>query len=107
MNCAEFASAKHDLLDRMLPDAQARDALAHAAECVACAAELRDFESLRAALLACEKQEWLAASRVRVMAALLEAAACEGMEALPRDTGLTGPVLTLITADAIPGALAG
>ena len=159
MNCAGFASAKHDLIDRELPDAQACEALAHAKDCAACGAELRELEGLRTALLACPQGEWPAAARVRAMGALLEAAArecpsppevmtlaevaahlrvtqaavrttldriphfeiggevrfrraglerwIEREEARPADAGLTGPVLTLIRADAIPGALAG
>ena len=107
MNCAEFALAKHGLIDRELPEAQARDALAHAADCAACAAALQDLEGVRTALLAAAEQEWSAGARVRVGGALLEAAAREGEETRPTDMGLTGPVLTLIATDAIPGALAG
>jgi anti-sigma factor RsiW len=107
MNCAEFASAKHKLLDGELLDDQAREARAHGGECSACAAELQKTERVRSTLRASTLEELPPAVRVRLVGALLEAATRESEEAEPTDTGLTGPVLTLITADAIPGALAG
>jgi excisionase family DNA binding protein len=155
MNCAEFAEAKHDLLDERLPEETAREARAHAQGCAACRSDLQSLQRLLAALEGAAADELPRAARTRVMGALLAAAQgapeimtlpevaaylrvseatvrsaldriphfdvggelrfrragldrwIEREEQQPARSGITGPVLTLISADAIPGALAG